>query len=125
MTQYFLTMPHDSAAEPTMESMQAFDPEELAAVMAAVDEFNTALEDSGAFRFAGGLHPPSTAKTVDASAGETRVLDEPFVEAPAYVGGFWVIEAADEAAAVEWATRASRAVRTPIEVRALQDAPEV
>jgi hypothetical protein len=125
MTQYFLTMPHDSATEPTMESMQAFDPDELAAVMAAVDEFNTALRDSGAFRFAGGLHPPSTAKTVDASAGEPRVLDEPFVEAPAYVGGFWVIEAADEASAIEWATRASRAVQTPIEVRALQEVPEV
>ena len=125
MTQYFLTMPHDTATEPTMASMQGFDPAELAAVMAAVDEFNTALKDSGAFLFAGGLHPPSTAKTVDASSGETRVLDEPFVEAPAYVGGFWVIEVADEAAAVEWATRASRAVQTPIEVRALQEAPEL
>ncbi|WP_400996624.1 YciI family protein [Agromyces sp. GXQ0307] len=124
MTQYFLTMPHDSADEPTMESMQAMDPAELAAVMAAVDEFNTALVESGAFRFAGGLHPPSTAKTVDASGAEPRVLDEPFVEAPLYVGGFWVIEAADEATAVEWATRASRAVQTPIEVRALQEEPE-
>ncbi len=124
MTQYFLTMPHDSATEPTMESMQEFDPAELAAVMAAVDEFNTALKDSGAWLFAGGLNPPSTAKTVDASSGETRVLDEPFVEASSYVGGFWVIEAADEAAAVEWATRASAAVQSRIEVRALQEAPE-
>ncbi len=124
MTQYFLTMPHDSATEPTMESMQEFDPAELAAVMAAVDEFNTALKDSGAWLFAGGLNPPSTAKTVDATSGETRVLDEPFVEAPSYVGGFWVIEAADEAAAVEWATRASAAVQSRIEVRALQEAPE-
>ncbi|WP_353826574.1 YciI family protein [Agromyces sp. SYSU T0242] len=124
MTQYFLTMPHDSAEEPTMESMQAMDPAELAAVMAAVDEFNTALVESGAFRFAGGLHPPSTAKTVDSSGAEPRVLDEPFVEAPLYVGGFWVIEADGEATAVEWATRASRALRTPIEVRALQGEPE-
>ena len=125
MTQYFLTMPHDSATEPTMESMQEFDPAELAAVMAAVDEFNTALKDSGAWLFAGGLNPPSTAKTVDATSGETRVLDEPFVEAPSYVGGFWVIEAVDEAAAIEWATRASAAVQSRIEVRALQEAPQV
>lgn len=124
MTQYFLTVPHDSAAEPTMASMQELDPAELAAVMTAVDELNTALRDSGAFRFAGGLHPPSTAKTVDVSSGETRVLDEPFVEAPAYVGGFWVIEAADEPTAVEWATRASTALQCRIEVRALQEAPE-
>ncbi|GAA1814676.1 YciI family protein [Agromyces neolithicus] len=124
MTQYFLTMPHDTATEPTMESMQEFDPAELAAVMAAVDEFNTALKDSGAWLFAGGLNPPSTAKTVDASSGETQVLDEPFVEAPSYVGGFWVIEAADEPAAVEWAAKASAAVQSRIEVRALQEAPE-
>jgi hypothetical protein len=123
MTQYFLTMPHDSATEPTMASMQEFDPAELEAVMAAVDEFNTALKDSGAWLFAGGLNPPSTAKTVDVTSGETRVLDEPFVEADSYVGGFWVIEAADEAAAVEWATKASAAVQSRIEVRALQEAP--
>jgi hypothetical protein len=125
MTQYFLTVPHDTATEPTMESMQEFDPAELAAVMAAVDEFHTALKDAGALLFAGGLTPPSTAKTVDVSSGETRVLDEPFVEAESYVGGFWVIEAPDEAAAIEWATQASRAVQTPIEVRALQEPPEL
>ncbi|HEY6801689.1 MAG TPA: YciI family protein [Agromyces sp.] len=123
MTQYFLTVPHDSADEPTMASMQDADPADLAAVLAAVDEFNTALKDSGAFVFAGGLHPPSTAKTVDASSGEARVLDEPFVEAPSYVGGFWVIEAADEATAIDWATRASAALQGPIEVRALQEVP--
>ena len=124
MTQYFLTVPHDTADEPTMASMQEADPAELAAVMAAVDEFNTALQDTGALLYAGGLNPPSTAKTVDVSSGETRVLDEPFVEAPSYVGGFWVIEAADDAAAVEWATRASTALQCRIEVRALQEPPE-
>ncbi len=123
MTQYFLTVPHDTATEPTMASMQEADPAELAAVLAAVGEFNTALKDAGALLFAGGLNPPSTAKTVDVSSGETRVLDEPFVEAPSYVGGFWVIEAADEATAIEWATRASKALGGRIEVRALQEAP--
>lgn len=124
MTQYFLTVPHDSAEEPTMESMQEFDPAEFAAVIAAVDAFNAELKQSGAFVFAGGLNPPSTAKTVDASSGEPRVLDEPFVEAPSYVGGFWVIEAADDAAAVEWTTKAALALQGRIEVRALQEVPE-
>ncbi len=79
---------------------------------------------SGAFVFAGGLYPPSTAKTVDVSSGQTEVLDEPFVEASSYVGGFWVIEAADIDAAVEWATKASAALQCRIEVRALQEEPE-
>ena len=115
--QFFLTVPHDSAEEPTMASM---DPGELEAVMAAVAEFNTDLEQSGAFRFAGGLHPPSSAKTVDASGDEPKVVDGPFVEAPEYLGGFWVIDVADEEAALGWAARASKALGGRIEVRAFQ-----
>ena len=105
--QFFLTVPHDSAEEPTMASM---DPAELEAALAAVEKFNTDLHESGAFRFAGGLHPRSTAKTVDATNDEPVVVDGPFVEAPEYVGGFWVIEAADQEAAVRWATQASKAL---------------
>ena len=125
MTQYFLTMPHDTATEPTMESMQEFDPAEFAAVIAAVDEFNTALKDAGAWLFAGGLNPPSTAKTVDVASGEPRGLDEPFVQADSYVGGFWVIEAPAEEAAVAWASKIAVVLQSRIEVRALQEAPEV
>ena len=120
MTQYFLTLPHDSAEEPTMASM---DPAELEAVKAVAGEFMTDLEKAGALRFAGGLHPPSTAKTVDATSGKTVVRDEPFVEAPEYVGGFWVIEAADEDEAVQWAAKASKALQGRIEVRAVQEVP--
>jgi hypothetical protein len=121
MTQYFLTMPHDSAEEPTMESM---DPAELQEVIAAVNAFNSRLRDEGAWVFAGGLHPPSTATTVDESGAGPVVTSAPFVEADAYVGGFWVIDAPDEATAVEWARQASRAVQSRIEVRALQEEPE-
>ena len=73
MTQYFLSLPHDSAEEPTMATME---PAELEAALAAVGQFNAELEESGALRFAGGLHPPSTAKTVDGTG------DEPVVVAP-------------------------------------------
>ncbi len=118
MTQYFLTMPHDSAEEPTMETM---DPADFTEVFTAVDAFNTRLRDAGAWVFAGGLQPPSTAVTV---AADGSVANEPFVEATQYVGGFWVIEAADEATAVDWATQAASAVQGRIEVRALQEEPD-
>ena len=121
MTQYFLSLPHDSAEEPTMATM---DPADLQEVFAAVDAFNTALKDAGAWVFAGGLNPPSTATTVD-NTGDTPVLtDGPFVEAKEYLGGFWIIEAADDAAAVEWTKQASRALQSRVEVRALQVHPE-
>ncbi len=114
--QYFLTVPHDSATEPTMESETELDPVGFEQLIAGIDAFNKDLEESGAFRFAGGLQPPSTAKTVDGDA----VLDEPFVVAEAYVGGFWVIETETEEDAIRWAQRASRVLQSRIEVRALQ-----
>ena len=46
MSQYFLSLPHDSEEEPTMAEM---DPAELEQVMAAVGAFNGALVEQGAF----------------------------------------------------------------------------
>jgi hypothetical protein len=119
--QFFLTVPHDSAEEPTMESM---DPADLEAALAATTKLTDEMKESGAFLFAGGLHPPSSAKTIDATGGEPLVTDGPFVEAPQYVGGFWLIEAPDHDVAIEWATKAATALGGCIEVRALQEAPD-
>jgi hypothetical protein len=120
MTQYFLSLPHDSSEEPTMESM---DPADLQRVMAEVDAFNTALQETGAFLFAGGLQPPSSATTVDATSDSPTFTPGPFVEAEEYLGGFWIIEADNDDDAIEWTKRASRALGSRVEVRALQDAP--
>ena len=120
MTQYLLSMPHDSALEPTMASM---DPAELEATMAAAGAFIDELTSSGALLCAGGLHPPSTAITVDNSEGDLKLVKGPYVEAAEYLGGFWVIEAPDQDAAVTWAAKASLALQSRIEVRALQEAP--
>ena len=121
MTQYFLSLPHDSAAEPVMATM---DPAELQEVFAAVDAFNTSLQEAGAWVFAGGLNPPSTATTVDYTGDTPLLTDGPFVEAKEYLGGFWIIEAQDDDAAVEWTKQASKALRSRVEVRALQERPD-
>ncbi|MEH1124412.1 YciI family protein [Micromonospora sp. CPCC 206061] len=120
MTKYFLSLPHDSAEEPTMEGM---DPAELQEVMAAVGAFNTALQEAGAFVTAGGLQPPSSATTVDYSGDSPVLTPGPFVEADEYLGGFWIIEAENDDVAIEWTKQASRALRCRIEVRALQEEP--
>ncbi|ADG79196.1 YCII-related protein OS=Tsukamurella paurometabola (strain ATCC 8368 / DSM / CCUG 35730 / CIP 100753 / JCM 10117 / KCTC 9821 / NBRC 16120 / NCIMB 702349/ NCTC 13040) OX=521096 GN=Tpau_2593 PE=3 SV=1 [Tsukamurella paurometabola] len=120
MTQYFLSLPHDSAEETTMADI---DPAELEALFAEVGAFNDELQSTGAFVFAGGLQPPSTATTVDASGDAPVFTPGPFVEAPEYLGGFWVVEADNDDDAIEWAKKASRALRSRVEVRALQEAP--
>ena len=45
------------------------------------------------------------------------MTDGPFIEAKEQIGGFYIIEAADLDAALDWASRTSDAVRRPIEVR--------
>ncbi|GGV65977.1 YciI family protein [Streptomyces longisporoflavus] len=120
MTKYFLSLPHDSAEEPTMESM---DPAELQEVIAAVGAFNTAIQEAGAFVTAGGLQPPSSATTVDYSGDSPVLTPGPFVKADEYLGGFWIIEAENDDVAIEWTKQASRALRSKIEVRALQEEP--
>lgn len=120
MTQYLLSVPHDSDEEPTMASM---DPAELEAALAATGAIIEELQSTGAFVFAGGLMPPSSAVTVDDSGDTLRQIPGPFVEAPEYLGGFWIIDVADDQAALDWAARASKALGGRIEVRAFQDPP--
>jgi hypothetical protein len=118
--QFFITVPHDSATEPTMESMVEEDAAASEQFFAEVAAFNAELEASGALKFAGGLQPPSTAKTIDPASGEPIVLDEPFVVADSYVGGFWIIDVPDEAAAIEVTKRAATLLGGRLEVRAFQ-----
>ena len=114
MTQYLLTV-HVVEGE----ALPAED--EIQELYAAVDRFKAKVQEAGAWVFAGGLHPASTATVVDASkGGEAIITDGPFSEAKEQVGGFWVIEAADRDTAVKWAIEASDACRGAVEVRAFE-----
>jgi hypothetical protein len=84
--------------------------------------FNTELQAAGAWVFAGGLYPPSTATVVRAvQDGDPLITDGPFAESKEYIGGFWVIQAADLDAALDWATRGSQACGLAVEVRPFQE----
>ena len=113
MTQYMLSVNHvEGEPMPSGEDMQrAFDD---------VDRFNTELQDAGAWVFAGGLMPRETSTTVDNSGTEPIVTDGPFAETKEWLGGFWVIEAADLDAALAWARKGSAACQGPVEVRPFQ-----
>jgi hypothetical protein len=103
--------------------METMDPAELKAAMAATGAMIDDLKSTGAFVFAGGLMPPSSAITVDNTGESLSTVNGPLVEAPEYLGGFWVIDVADEEAALDWAARASKALDGRIEVRAFQVPP--
>lgn len=99
-------------------------PEEMQPTYQSVNDFNSEVQAAGAWVFAGGLHPPSTATVVRVADGEVLMTDGPFTEGKEYVGGFWVIKAADLDAALSWAAKATRACGAPVEVRPFEDEPE-
>ena len=89
----------------------------------AVDAYNADVKAAGAWVFAGGLYPPSTATVVRAQGGQVVTTDGPFAETKEQLGGFWVIKAADLDAALDWAAKGSAACGRPVEVRPFQDEP--
>jgi len=98
--------------------------EEIQRSYKAVDEFNAELQASGAWVFAGGLHPPTTATVVRSQGGNVVTTDGPFAETKEQLGGFWIVNAPDLDAALALAAKGSEACGGPVEVRPFQELPE-
>jgi hypothetical protein len=115
--QYLLAV-HMVEGEPTPS------PEEMQQAYKDVDAFNAELQASGAWVFAGGLHPADTATVVRVKDGEVLTTDGPFAETKEQLGGFWVVKAPDLDAALALAARGAAACKAPVEVRPFQDDAE-
>jgi hypothetical protein len=96
-------------------------PEFLEPIMRDVEAVNAELRAAGAWVFAGGLHPSSTATVVRLEGNEVLTTDGPYIEGKEHLGGFTVIQATDLDAALGWGAKLARAITLPIEVRPLQD----
>jgi hypothetical protein len=94
--------------------------EELAPVMAELSKLNAEMQAAGAWVFAAGLHPPSTATVVRDSGSELLTTDGPFAEGKEVLGGFTVVKVRDLDEALAWGRKLA-AILTPlsIEVRPL------
>jgi len=96
-------------------------PEMLDGIVKKLDALNADLKAAGAWVFAGGLHPPSTATVLRADradSGDTLVTDGPYAEGKEHLGGFTIITAPDLDAALAWGSRLADAVAPlPVEVR--------
>ncbi len=116
MTTYLLSVHHGDISEAPADL-------DMAQVFADVEAFNQEVQAADAWVFAGGLMPASTATVVDATPGAARevvMTDGPYLESKEYLGGVWVISAADLDAALAWARKASAACRLAVEVRPFQ-----
>ena len=107
MTQYMLSVHHDPKV-PTRR------PRSMQKAFEQVDAFNAEMQAAGRLgvrRRARSTRtsPPSSAPP----AATTVTTDGPFAETKEQLGGFWVIEAPDLDAALEWAAKALRRLHGP------------
>lgn len=114
MPQYLLSVWHDDTYEVDFSTPEA---QRLGAQVGA---FNDELETRGAWVFGAGLHPAESATVVRSTGVEVSMTDGPYAESKEQMGGFWVIEAPDLDAALDWASKAAAACEGPVEVRPMQ-----
>jgi hypothetical protein len=81
--------------------------------MAVVAEMKAA----GVYVFAGGLEEDAPIYSADATSGTLVMTDGPYVETKEYLGGFAVVEVADDEVAKMWAGKVAEACGWPQEVR--------
>ncbi|MFF1571320.1 YciI family protein [Leifsonia sp. NPDC058292] len=82
----------------------------------AIDEFNEQLQAQGHWVFAGALGGSDTATMVDNRGDTPMVTDGPFPESKEFLGGFWIIEAADLDIALRIAGDGSKACNRKVEI---------
>jgi len=99
------------------------EPEVLDKVMADLETLNAEMRAAGAWVFAGGLHPATTATVVRSKDGQVLMTDGPYTEGKEHLGGFTILDAPDLDAALAWAARLAEATTLPIEVRPFQGDP--
>jgi hypothetical protein len=116
--QYLLSV-IDEVSEIDDQAGLASPEEESAAVRPPdpLDAFNARLEAEGHWVFAGGLGEPGTATVIDNRGEQVVLTDGPFTESKEYLGGFWIIEAADLDTALKLAAEGSKACNRKVEVR--------
>jgi hypothetical protein len=109
MTEYLIAFNDKWVPDHTVEELR----EKSETVRTLVGEMKAA----GVLIFTGGLDDAAPVFSVDASSGTPLFTDGPYVETKEHLGGFAVVEVANEEAARVWAGRIAVACGWPQEVR--------
>lgn len=109
MPQYLIAFNDEWVAEHTLEQLRA----KGEASMRVIDE----MKNDGVFVFTdGGIGAESVVCSVEAKNGKPVFSDGPYAETKEHLGGFCVVEVADDEAARYWAGRLAVALDWPQEV---------
>lgn len=104
------------------DGAMTFPEEELPDVAKAAQAVAQEANDSGVWVFAGGLR---SYEEVSVVATDGKVVDGPYPESKAYIGGFAVVDVSSREEALEWAAKIAVACRCAQEVREFVPDPTV
>lgn len=105
----------------TAEAMTASEDLDVEAIINAMGAYNESLMQAGVMIGGEGLSDPSEGFVVDFSSDDKVVTDGPYGEVHALFNGFWMIEVANKAEAIDWARRCPLGSGTKLEVRRITD----
>ena len=112
MTEYLIAFNDEWVPDHTVE--------ELRAKSKVLQPLVAEMKAAGVLIFTGGLDGAAPVFSVDASSGTPLFTDGPFIETKEHLGGFAVVDVADEQAARLWAGKIAVACGWPQEVRRFQ-----
>ena len=90
---------------------------EAAASMAAYGAYSEALAKAGKMVGGARLDRAALGKLVTVRGSEARVVNGPYAETREELGGYYIIDAASEAEAIEWAKKCPGAAHGTVELR--------
>lgn len=99
------------------ESMPAMSEADMQDYMKKIQALHDEMRAAGAWVFSGALQGSNDSTVLRNEEGEIVTTDGPFVETKEQLAGFYVIDAPDRDAALEWAAKATSVVGKPLEVR--------
>jgi hypothetical protein len=91
---------------------------------AAIHALNAEMEAAGVLKFACGVSPASSAKTLRKQGGKLLVTDGPYTETKEHIAGFLLLDAADMDEVLAWVRKGAAAFHGPVEVRELYFQPD-
>lgn len=93
------------------------DPARQADYWSGTMHYLRALKEAGVWLGGAGLMPPPSATTLKRQDGKLVVEDGPFATTKEQLGGYFIIEVADQDAAIQWASRFPARPDVVVEVR--------
>ena len=91
--------------------------------MSWTNELDNEMKAAGVYVFAGGLKEDGPVYSADPTRGGVLITDGPYVETKEWLGGFAVVDVADDEAARMWASKIAEACGWPQEVRRFAPQP--